>query len=73
MWTFTPLWLTAGSKKEEENMKNSEKIRQMDKYELAEFLCDNFDCITCPAANRCCKGHNGMMEWLEEVSTDEPC
>ncbi len=36
-------------------MTNFENLKQMDVEELAELLCDNFDCDICPAydANYC--------------------
>ena len=57
--------------KEKHRMTNFERIKQMDRYELAKFLCDNSDCSMCPAAPHCHKGHNAMLEWLKGVSVNE--
>lgn len=54
-------------------MKNYDRIKQMDKDELSNFLCNLMcaDCCEnrCPAKEYCSTGHTGMKKWLE--SEDE--
>ena len=57
-------------------MKNREKLNAMTNEELASFLCDVMEkigdeteedlCDICPARNRCSKGHNGFLDWLND-------
>lgn len=50
-------------------MTNGEKIRQMDDWELAEFICQHMsDCDGCPGRNVCKRNFvkaNGLKEWLK--------
>lgn len=55
-------------------MSKFENLKQMDIEELAEFLCDNFDCDVCPAydGNYCPNGNlkicsKAMKKYLEEM------
>lgn len=59
-----------------ENNDHYDRIKAMSVEELTEFLCDNFDCDTCPAidGNYCPNGNliicsKAMKKWLKsEVS-----
>lgn len=50
-------------------MNNFENIKEMDMYDLAEFLCGLMchECCetNCPARHHCSNGHCGMRDWLE--------
>lgn len=56
-------------------MNQYEKIKQMDKSELAAFLCNLMcaDCCNnrCPAREYCSTGRTGMKGWLESETDDE--
>lgn len=41
--------------------------------ELAKKICDRCDCYdeSCPAAEYCRHGHNGMIHWLRKVLGNE--
>ena len=56
-------------------MTNYEKIKQMDKGELSNFLCNLMcgDCCEnrCPATDLCSTRHSGMKDWLESEETDD--
>lgn len=56
-------------------MKQYENIKQMDKEELANFLCDLMcvDCCEnrCPARKFCSSRHIGMKDWLESEVNNE--
>lgn len=55
-------------------MTNADRIRNMDDYELAEYICDlvsNDNCYKCHAAAFCFRGHNGMIDWLRKECDDE--
>lgn len=50
---------------------NSDRLRQMNDTELAEFLCGACDCTTgkCPGEDLCTwgDGHaNGILKWLQQ-------
>ena len=56
-------------------MTQYEYIKQMDKEELACFLCNLMcaDCCEsrCPAKDYCEYGHTGMKDWLETEANDD--
>lgn len=47
-------------------MTRFEKIKAMTIEEMADMMCENFECEKCPAQERCWRDHNGMKEFLEE-------
>ena len=56
-------------------MTNYEKIKQMDKDELSNFLCNLMcgDCCEnrCPATDLCSTRQSGMKVWLERDNADD--
>ena len=55
-------------------MKRYELLREKDKVfylsiKLCEKIAEKIDCKDCPFTDRCSRGHNGVMDFLnEEVS-----
>lgn len=47
-------------------MTNYSKIKEMSKEDLAEFLCEHFNCLSCPVYEKCnLRGDsNYLFEWL---------
>lgn len=55
-------------------MTNLEKIRTMQKSELAAYLCDFFSAVgcseVCPGYYYCRLHHKGLLDWLGEEADD---
>lgn len=51
-------------------MTNLEKLKRMDRKELAVILCDLSECDNCPYAEYCSTDHNGAYVWLGKESED---
>ena len=61
----------------EYKMTNADRIRSMTDEELAEFLCsfrscdaDEYICEGCKAAQYCCAGHTGTIDWLQQPAEE---
>ena len=55
-------------------MTRFERLIDMDVEDVAALLCDaisdKVDCENCPATDKCRRGHNGMLDWLNEEVQD---
>ena len=57
---------------------NADRIRRMSDEELARFLCDFRSCDSdghpcggCKAEPYCKTGHNGMIDWLQQLAEED--
>ena len=57
---------------------NADRIRAMSDEELAEFLCHfrsddaaEHACSGCKAEPYCRSGHNGMIDWLQQLAEED--
>ena len=57
---------------------NADVIRRMSDKELARFLCDfrscdsdGYPCGGCKAEPYCKTGHNGMIDWLQQLAEED--
>lgn len=62
------------TRKKKSTMTNREKLDNMDKWELAEWMCEhNTTCFGCPVFERCNGGDfSALVDWIgEEVCDDK--
>lgn len=69
---------TYGLDSDPEIITNADRIRAMSDEELAEFLCHfrsddaaEHACSGCKAEPYCRSGHNGMIDWLQQLAEED--
>nr|DAI62537.1 MAG TPA: hypothetical protein [Caudoviricetes sp.] len=69
---------TYGIDSDPEIITNADRIRAMSDEELAEFLCHfrsddaaEHACSGCKAEPYCRSGHNGMIDWLQQLAEED--